>query len=74
MRTTLDIDDAILDAARAIAKDEGASIGAVISRLAQRGLSASSMGAVDTMGGFPAFAVEYDAKPITLDTVNEHRD
>lgn len=74
MRTTLQIDDAVLSAARAMARDEGASLGDVISRLARRGLSTPSVGAVDTTGGFPVFDIELDAKPITLDVVNAHRD
>lgn len=74
MRTTLEIDDAVMSAARAIARDEGTSIGDVISRLARRGLAAPSVGAIDATAGFPVFDIELDAKPITLDTVNEHRD
>lgn len=39
MRTTLTIDDDILDAARALADQRGVPIGAVISELARRGLA-----------------------------------
>ena len=38
VRTTLKIDDDVLEAARCIAADEGATIGDVMSRLARRGL------------------------------------
>lgn len=72
MRTTLELDDSVLLAAKAIARDEGVSIGAVISRLAWRGLAGGA--AVTNASGFPVFAVSPDARPITLDTVNEHRD
>ncbi len=74
MRTTLDIDDAVLSAARAIARDEGVSIGVAVSRLALRGLAGAPLGAIDSSTGFPTFAVEIAAPPITLDTVNASRD
>lgn len=72
MRTTLDVDDAVLSAARAIARDEGVSIGAVISRLARRGLESGSPTA--SRSGFPVFEASLTAPPITLDLVNAHRD
>jgi hypothetical protein len=72
MRTTLDIDDGVLSAARAIARESGVSLGAAVSELAQRGLR--TVGPVDVNFGFPTFSVEIDAPIITLDDVNEHRD
>lgn len=42
MRTTLDIEDDILQAAKELAQLEGVSAGKVISRLARRGLNGSS--------------------------------
>lgn len=41
MRTTLDIDDQILAAARSLARARGLSIGAAVSELARRGLMQS---------------------------------
>ncbi len=72
MRTTLEIDDEVMAAARAIARADGVSIGAAVSRLARQGLE--GMGAIDIAGGFPTFVVEYPAQPITLEQVNAHRD
>jgi hypothetical protein len=72
MRTTLDIDDAVLAAARSLARDEGVSLGEALSSLARRGLSAGNP--VDESGGFPVFATTVDASPITLEQVNEFRD
>jgi hypothetical protein len=72
MRTTLEIDDAVLAAARALARDGGISIGAAVSELALRGLS--SVPAVDHHDGFPTFSPPSDARPITLELVNEFRD
>ena len=40
MRTTLDIDDAVLSAARSLARATGVSLGSAGSELARRGLSA----------------------------------
>ena len=45
MRTTLDIDDDILSAAKELAKAEGRTMGEVISDLARRALTQSASGA-----------------------------
>lgn len=73
MRTTLDIDDTVLHAAKALARDEKTSVGSVISRLARRGLAPAPVGASGSKG-FPVFDAPPDASPITLDVVNAHRD
>jgi len=67
MRTTLVIEDDVLEAARSLAEAEGKSLGEVISGLARRGLAPSSQQADDD--GFPVFSLPPDAKPITLETV-----
>lgn len=61
MRTTLDIDDAVLDAARAIAATEQRTLGAVISELARRSLRPAPR----SRDGFPTFAVDADSEPLT---------
>lgn len=71
MRTTLELDDTILAVARAIARDEGISLGAAVSQLAQRGLRNTS---TTTASGFPVFTAPVDAAPITIELVNDHRD
>ncbi len=69
MRTTLDIDDSILAAAKEIAGANNSSAGAVISDLARKGLSLTS-GQISRMkSGFPVFSVPADAKPLTSATV-----
>lgn len=70
MRTTLDIDDSVLAAARALARDAGVSVGTVVSQLARRGLAPRPR----TGSGFPVFDASPDAPPITLETVNAARD
>lgn len=47
MRTTLNIDDDVLLAARDLARRDGTSIGAVISELSRKGLNAGSPDAGD---------------------------
>lgn len=75
MRTTLEIDDTILAIARAIARDEGLSLGAAVSRLAEQGLRARATAlSLTTPSGFPVFTAPTDAAPITLDVVNDYRD
>lgn len=66
MRTTLDIDDAVLDAARSIAAAERRSIGAVISELARRSLRPAR---ASVPGAFPTFSVSPDAVPLTREAV-----
>jgi hypothetical protein len=54
MRTTLDIDDDILQAAKELAEREKSTAGRVISALARRALSSSpSAGKVKNRGGIP---------------------
>jgi hypothetical protein len=71
MRTTLDLDDTVLAAARGLARAEGISLGAAVSRLARRGLRPVES---PDAGGFPVFDVGFTDHPITLETVNAHRD
>jgi hypothetical protein len=66
MRTTLDIDDGVLAAARAIAAAENRSLGSVISELARRGLTPLHQ----MTGVFPTFNVPANAAPITPDMVD----
>ncbi|PID96947.1 MAG: DUF2191 domain-containing protein [Actinomycetales bacterium] len=50
MRTTLDIDDVVLSAARAKARAEGISLGRAVSALALVGLSAPASSTAGTAG------------------------
>lgn len=72
MRTTLDLDEAVLVAARALARDESISLGAAVSELARRGLRAP-LAVARTQGGFPVLDAG-DGPPITLEVVNRYRD
>lgn len=70
MRTTVSIDDDLLEAARGLAAQRNVSIGRVLSDLIRKGMNAArpmEMG----KGGFPTFKVSPDARPITLETVKQ---
>ena len=63
MRTTIQIEDDVLDAARNLALMDGKSIGQVISELARRGLKPAC--GYDTRDGFPMVQVAEDAPVIS---------
>jgi hypothetical protein len=69
MQTTLVIEDDVLAAARKLAEAEGKSLGEVISLLARRGLGPLRGETVEE--GFPVFSISPDAKPITLEMVQQ---
>jgi hypothetical protein len=72
MRTTLEIDDDVLQAARRLAAAKGRSIGKALSDLARRGLAHRSRSKRHL--GFPAFDVAPGAAPITLELVKDALD
>ena len=75
MRTTLNVDDDILLTVKEIARRDGRSVGAVLSELARRGLSA---GAPDTTGagdGFCGFhPLPARGRPVTNELIDRLRD
>lgn len=72
MRTTLEIDDDVLQAARRVAAAEDKSVGRAISDLARRGLAPGRQS--KSRSGFPVFDVPPDAPPITLELIREALD
>jgi hypothetical protein len=59
MRTTLDIDDDLLSAAKELARAEGVSAGRIVSRLIRQKLTGSGGAqpqALESIGGFRPFA------------------
>lgn len=67
MRTTINLDDDVLRAARTLARERGDSLGAVLSDLARRGLRPPAQTAYE--GDFPVFQVREDAPPLTPEIV-----
>lgn len=72
MRTTLSIDDDVLLAAKAIAGQQGRSLGEVVSELARRSLKRPASQA--KRNGIPLLTSPPDSTPVTLDLVNTLRD
>jgi len=64
MRTTLDLADDVLAAARALSSESGVSLGAAVTELARRGLAPR---VVDSE--FPTFDVASDTPAMTPDMV-----
>jgi hypothetical protein len=71
MRTTLDIDDDIMAAARELAVGERRSLGSVISELARRGLTPAK---VEVDGELPVIRVPAGTPPITPEMVRRALD
>lgn len=71
MRTTLDIDDDVVAAARELAGEERRSLGSVISELARRGLTPAK---VDVSGDLPVISVPDGTPPITPEMVRRALD
>lgn len=64
MRTTLDLDDAVLEAARSVAARTKRSIGAVVSEWAQLGSAAAQSGKPRKRSRLPMFDLPPDSPPI----------
>ena len=72
MRTTLDLEEDVLLAAKEIAKQRGNTVGRVLSDLVRQALTRRTL--VSTKHGLPLFPVQPDAGVITLELVNHLRD
>jgi hypothetical protein len=72
MRTTLDLEEDVLLAAKEIARQRGVTVGKVISDLARQAMTRQSAGS--TRNGIPLFPVREDAGVVTLELVNKLRD
>ena len=72
MRTTLDIEEDILLAAKEIARHRGLTIGQVLSDLARKSLARKFP--VSKQHGLPQFPIQPNAGVVTLELVNRLRD
>jgi hypothetical protein len=71
VRTTLDIDDDVVAAARELAAGQRRSLGSVISELARRGLTPAQ---VEADGELPVIRVPAGTPPITPEMVRRALD
>ena len=71
MRTTLDLDDDLLAAARELAAAERRSLGSVVSELARRGLTPAR---IESEGDLPVIRVPSGAPAITPEVVRRALD
>ncbi|MFM9100854.1 MAG: CopG family transcriptional regulator [Cyanobium sp.] len=77
MRTTLRLDDDVIQAARVLARQQGSSLGAVISALARRALNTPSGPAAmeqQRCNGLPLLPIQHHGAPVDLELVNSLRD
>ncbi len=74
MRTTLNIDDDVLAAAKRLAERGRRTVGEVISTLARRGLTRGGRSARAERNGIPLLPSGESASPVTLELVNRLRD
>ena len=73
MRTTLDIDADVLQAAKELAMRRGTTAGKVLSELARQALRPSASAAGERHG-VPLLPPRAGAQPVTLQTANRLRD
>ena len=78
MRTTLQLDDDVLAAARVLARQRRSSVGNVISDLARQALSRSTDGGSENVleqrSGLPQLPVTASGGVVDLERVNQLRD
>ncbi len=72
VRTTLDIDEDVLAAAKALARTTGSSAGKVISDLARRALAPAARGR--TRNGVPVLSPRRGERPVSPEVVDRLRD
>ena len=72
MRTTIDLEEDVLLAAKEIARLRGVSLGKVVSELTRQALSRQA--STEARSGVPLFPVHAGAGVVTLELVNQLRD
>jgi hypothetical protein len=72
MRTTVDLEEDVLMAAKELARQQGVTIGRVVSDLVRQALTHRPAGA--TRQGIPLFPVQPKAGVVTQEFVNQLRD
>lgn len=72
MRTTLDLDEDVLQAIREIARSKGTTMGQAVSDLIRQALTRRVE--AKTRNGIPLFPKQSNGEIVTLELVNELRD
>jgi len=72
MRTTIDLEEDVLRAAKEIAKQRGSTLGRVLSDLARQALTRKAP--ISKKHGLPLFPVPPNAGVVTLELINHLRD
>jgi len=72
MRTTVDIEEDVLFAAKEIARQRGITLGRVLSDLARQSLTRKAP--TSKKHGLPQFPIQSDAGVVTKELVNKLRD
>jgi hypothetical protein len=72
MRTTLDIDEDVLLAAKELAQQRGTTAGRILSEFARKGLQRNR--SLRTRNGVPLFPLRRGTSVVTLELVNRLRD
>ena len=72
MRTTLDIEDEILMAAKELARIKHSTAGKVMSELARQALTQKPV--YETRNGIPQLPIRRDGRPMTLELVRQIQD
>lgn len=72
MRTTLDVDVEVLQAAKEIAASRGVSAGQVVSELLRKALTPARSS--ETRNGVPLLGRKPGAPPLTMAVVNQQRE
>ena len=73
MRTTLDIEEDVLEVAKSLARHQGLSLGKAVSDLIRKGIQPYARQEM-IRNGLRVIARGSDAKSVTLDIVNRLRD
>ena len=69
MRTTLEIDDDLMEAARELSRRKNQSIGRTVSELVRRGLTPAEAPIVEVRNGIPVWVHPPGAIPLTNELV-----
>lgn len=74
MRTTINLDDDVLQSARALAQRYRKSLGEILSALARESLAKRASSKGQDRNGIPIFDASPDGSALDIDSINKLRD